>query len=315
MKINKLIALTTAVSMLLSVCGGGYNLIKAYASESTSTISIEVPAGVLSSYTGTGTYQNGKKYNIKTQPVDNSANGFTGWLLKDGDTYTDIAGIWDKSDFSFIANGSEIYTPTKNYNITYNLNGGTNSAQNPVGYDMRSTFTLKYPNPPVWKQFVGWTGSNGTTPEKDITITRGQTTGDKSYTANYENLEAVCTIKLTGVTFIEGITNIVAYDPNGNPNNYTNIKGNNIIIKCARGQKVVLYHNASYYWRYYDANIGRHHLGTGRAIYFIVPNNATGESNLSLFWNDDEEGKGNGVRVDDSYGWVRDNNVTIRLGE
>jgi uncharacterized repeat protein (TIGR02543 family) len=70
----------------------------------------------------------------------------------------------------------------KDYNITYNLDGGT--ATNPATYRLDSAdFTLANPTKSGYV-FLGWTGSNGDTPETTITIIKG-TTGDLTYTANW----------------------------------------------------------------------------------------------------------------------------------
>ena len=69
------------------------------------------------------------------------------------------------------------------YYITYNLNGGT--AENRTYYFNTSpSFSLSRPTKEGYI-FTGWTGSNGDTPELDITIAQGST-GDRNYTANYE---------------------------------------------------------------------------------------------------------------------------------
>ena len=69
------------------------------------------------------------------------------------------------------------------YYINYNLNGGT--AENRTYYFNTSpSFSLSRPTKEGYI-FTGWTGSNGDTPELDITISQGST-GDRNYTANYE---------------------------------------------------------------------------------------------------------------------------------
>lgn len=70
------------------------------------------------------------------------------------------------------------------YSISYNLNGGSVS-ENPTTYNVETnTFTLKNPTKPGYT-FTGWTGSNGTTPQTTVSISKGST-GDKSYAANWK---------------------------------------------------------------------------------------------------------------------------------
>ena len=72
------------------------------------------------------------------------------------------------------------------YTITYELNGGDVATANPTSYNIETeTFTLNNPTKPGYT-FTGWTGSNGTTPETTVTITKGSMTEDLNYTAHYE---------------------------------------------------------------------------------------------------------------------------------
>ena len=85
---------------------------------------------------------------------------------------------WDSTTAKTI---TFIYTPIT-YNVTINCNGGS-------GVDSRTytvettTFTLGTPTR-TGHTFNGWTGSNGNTPQKTISISKGST-GDKSYTAQW----------------------------------------------------------------------------------------------------------------------------------
>ena len=69
------------------------------------------------------------------------------------------------------------------YSIGYNVNGGTISGQR-TSYNVESSaYTLPTPTRTGYT-FTGWTGSNGSTPQKSVTIAKGST-GNKSYTANW----------------------------------------------------------------------------------------------------------------------------------
>ena len=73
-------------------------------------------------------------------------------------------------------------TDSNVYSITYNLNGGTMSGQK-TNYTVADSFTLPQPTKTGYT-FSGWTGSNGTTPQKTVPINKG-TRGNLSYTANW----------------------------------------------------------------------------------------------------------------------------------
>ena len=84
-----------------------------------------------------------------------------------------------------------------NYTITYNLNGGNVSTANPASYNVTTnTFTLNNPIRAGYT-FVGWTGSNGETPQTTVTITKGST-GNKTYTANWESIPYSITYDYAG---------------------------------------------------------------------------------------------------------------------
>lgn len=71
------------------------------------------------------------------------------------------------------------------YTISYDLNGG-NVKENPYNYTVETeSFTLNAPEKENC-EFIGWTGSNGTTPEKIVTIEKG-TVGDLEYKANWNS--------------------------------------------------------------------------------------------------------------------------------
>ena len=83
-----------------------------------------------------------------------------------------------------VINHKTIYAKysVKNYTITYNTNGGTISNQK-IKYTIEDTYTLPTPIK-TGHNFTGWTGSNGSSPQKNVTIPKGST-GNKSYLANW----------------------------------------------------------------------------------------------------------------------------------
>ena len=108
--------------------------------------------------TGTSYFDNGQDYD---------ANGFAGANLATGDKTVTIYVNW---------------VPV-NYSITYNLDGGTQTNPKTTYNIETATFTLVNPTKTGYT-FAGWTGSNGTTPQTSVSITKGST-GNKTYTANW----------------------------------------------------------------------------------------------------------------------------------
>ena len=74
------------------------------------------------------------------------------------------------------------------YSISYNLNNGKLSGQ-PTSYNVTSSFTLPQPTRTGYI-FDGWTGSNGTTPQKTVTVNKG-TYGNLTYTANWTQTNTI----------------------------------------------------------------------------------------------------------------------------
>ncbi len=90
-----------------------------------------------------------------------------------------------------------------NYRITYNLMGG--EANNPNTYNINTdTFTLNNPTKEGYT-FAGWTENNGATPNNIITISKG-TTGDKTYTANWNVNSYTITFDSNGGSSVNPIT-------------------------------------------------------------------------------------------------------------
>ena len=104
---------------------------------------------------------------------------------------------WVDMEYNIVDESTKIYSdisirPTYSlvtYNITYDLQGGVETT-NPLTYTYESSkITLKKPTKENFS-FVGWTGSNGTTPQKEVTI-KNHSYGDKNYVANWIPLSYV----------------------------------------------------------------------------------------------------------------------------
>ena len=107
------------------------------------------------------------------------------------------------------------------YNLTCNLEDGSYEGEesNPSTYVSGTTFTLINPVKSGYR-FIGWTGSNGSTPEISVTISADMT-GDLVYTANWE-VEYTITYKMNG-----GST---SWSGSENPTSYTSSDGDILLI-------------------------------------------------------------------------------------
>ena len=99
-----------------------------------------------------------------------------------------------------------------NYEINYELGGGTNNSGNPATYTVNDeTITLKDPSRTGYT-FAGWTYEGQSTPIKDVTISKGST-GNKSYTANWNAISSTVTLDPNGGS-CDTTTLGVTYDAN-----------------------------------------------------------------------------------------------------
>ena len=116
-----------------------------------------------------------------SQPSNPSRNGygFQGWYEGSSDTPFDFKTPIDQ-DTTLTGKWS-----LSTYNITYNLDGGTNAEGNPSTYTyITATFSLADPSKEGYT-FVGWTGTDLEEVTKTVTIERNST-GSRTYTANWE---------------------------------------------------------------------------------------------------------------------------------
>ena len=225
-----------------------------------------------------GSASNPSSYNIKTDTFTLSnptKTGYTfaGWTGSNGSTKQTSVSITKGStgDKTYTANWVPI-----NYTITYNLNGG--SASNPSSYNIKTdTFTLSNPTKTGYT-FSGWTGSNGSTKQTSVSITKGST-GDKSYTANYS-------INQYDVTYIDVIdsTNGTQLGKTTKKVNYnSNVRGSDIGSSTSD--------NAYYNGYYYSSDTSAIVTTNGATVYRIFKLR-TIDKTSNLTWNDNNNKNG-----------------------
>lgn len=164
------------------------------------TITYNLDGGSWSSGSPQATYT--AQDNTFTLPTPvRSGYTFTGW------TGTGITTAQKTVTVAKGSTGNRSYTANwsvVNYTITYELNGGSWSSGSP-----QSTYTIQdnditLPTPVRnGYTFAGWTGSNGGTAQKTVTIAKGST-GSKSYTANWTPVNYTITYNLNGGSWSSG---------------------------------------------------------------------------------------------------------------
>ena len=123
---------------------------------------------------------------------------FAGWDREVKDKVT--------TNLEYVAQWNKI-----DYEIQYVLNGGTVSAQNPTSYTVEtSTFTLNNPTKNGY-EFLGWTGTGLSEASTTVTVAQGST-GDRTYTANWQIINYTIDYDLDGGSLSEGQTNPTTYN-------------------------------------------------------------------------------------------------------
>ncbi len=106
---------------------------------------------------------------------------------------------WDKTAAATLYARWNLIT----YTITYDYAKG--EGNNPATYTVETpTFQLAAPQRPGYT-FLGWTGSNGNTPQTTVQITKGST-GDRNYTANWAINPS------TNVVYLDSLDNTAAQE-------------------------------------------------------------------------------------------------------
>ena len=106
----------------------------------------------------------------------------------------DFVGWFDENDKKVEGQTNNLVKDTKltpkwkakDFTITYNVDDG--ETQNPTTYTIESNDVVLTEPTREGYTFIGWTGDNGETPEKEVTIPKGST-NNKTFTANWTPIE------------------------------------------------------------------------------------------------------------------------------
>lgn len=145
------------------------------------TVSYNANGGSGAPSSQTKTY--GTNLTLSSTKPTRSGYTFKGWALSktdanNGTWYYQAGGSCGKNENLTLYAVWEIVS----YNITIDCNGGSGVSSRTYTVETAS-FTLGTPTRTGYT-FLGWTGSNGSTAQKTITISKGNT-GNKSYKANW----------------------------------------------------------------------------------------------------------------------------------
>ena len=165
--------------------------------------------------TGLYDYNNSSAINIKkTGYIAKSAAEWNTSANGSGKSYNQATqyNVSDFSDFADLSSGDKTVTLYVNwtpqtYTISYDLDGGVLNNKK-TSYNIETaTFEIGNPSKTGYT-FIGWTGSNGTTPQKDVTIQKGST-GNKTYSAKYEENRHTIEFNSNGGSSVSSINALV----------------------------------------------------------------------------------------------------------
>lgn len=146
------------------------------------------------------------------------------------------------------------------YTISYDYDGGT--ANNPISYSVtQDDFKLTAPTKEGYT-FMGWTGSNGDTPQKDVTVKKGSTENlsfKANWEVNYYTLDlnsmlddkfltslpdgCTCDLYINGQLEASGITDVWKKYPYGTTYEFKNFKTGVNLVYANKVQSV--YHDTN----------------------------------------------------------------------
>lgn len=139
---------------------------------------------ILKSLTTTGTNAKATQTTSLTITNQTSTSILSSGRIKKSTTSTYIITLTNNTTNSITDQRLLTFNFSPIYKITYNLDKGTNDSSNPVEYFTGESITLVDPTS-SWYEFIGWTGSNGSTPIKKLSVDTSKG-GDLAFSANFE---------------------------------------------------------------------------------------------------------------------------------
>jgi len=137
-------------------------------------------------------------------PQQRNGYKFMGWFTGPDGSGNEITHI-DSSlltDYTLYA-----HYELKTYTITYNLDGGTLTTENPSVYSITTeSFTLNNPTKEN-HNFLGWIGTGLNTATENVTIENGSF-GDRTYTAIWQPIYVYITLNVDGMELSEDILTV-----------------------------------------------------------------------------------------------------------
>ena len=158
----------------VEITGDGSTIVKYYYTRKTYKVTVEKGKGI-ESIIGEGIY----KYEEEVKLSAELKEGYKNEQWSSESTFTMPA-----EDINV-----EVLAIPITYTIKYNLDGGSVTG-NPETYTVESeNIILKRPIKQYY-EFIGWTGSNGNTVQKEVLIEKG-TIGNKEYIANWKRVDTI----------------------------------------------------------------------------------------------------------------------------
>ena len=181
-----------------TIAADGSLVLKLYYTRNVYNIDVEEVPGAEITVDGEGKYEEEITVTVEPKP----GYEFEEIIVTDEDGNNIPVGDTEEETFTMPDKDVTITVVVKTitYTITYNLNGGSVSPENPSSYTVETeSITLNNPVKEGYT-FTGWTGSNGETPQTTVTIAKGST-GNKTYTANWQITSHTLTVRPNGGTW------------------------------------------------------------------------------------------------------------------